>query len=114
MTAKPPPKTFNLLKYHRPKLHSYRSSIPPLSKQSKQFVDVLSFRPIEPPPHTYDVITRCLQNLAAYRAPKSRLPYPRSRCAAVLVALFVGRMGDLYVLLNRYVKLWFETDAKLE
>lgn len=79
MTAKPPPKTFNLLKYHRPKLHSYRSSIPPLSKQSKQ----------------------CLQNLAAYRAPKSRLPYPRSRCAAVLVALFVGRMGDLYVLLNR-------------
>ncbi|EEB94852.1 hypothetical protein MPER_06271 [Moniliophthora perniciosa FA553] len=26
---------------------------------------------------------------------------PRSRCAAVLVALFVARKGDLYVLLSR-------------
>ncbi|KAJ8087251.1 8-oxo-dGTP diphosphatase [Marasmius tenuissimus] len=44
---------------------------------------------------------RCLQTLAAYRAPKSSMPFPRSRCAAVLVALFVGRKGDLYVLLSR-------------
>lgn len=44
---------------------------------------------------------RCLQTLASYTPPKLRYPYPMSRCAAVLVALFVGRMGDLYVLLNR-------------
>lgn len=43
----------------------------------------------------------CLQNLSKYRAPKSRIQYPRTRLAAVLVALFVGRKGDLYVLLSR-------------
>ncbi|KAJ3903116.1 NUDIX hydrolase domain-like protein [Lentinula edodes] len=49
---------------------------------------------------------RCLRNLAAYKPPKDAfpqpwLPFPRSRCAAVLVALFVGRKGDLYVLLSK-------------
>jgi coenzyme A diphosphatase NUDT7 len=44
---------------------------------------------------------RCLRNLANYRAPKRKMKFPRSQCAAVLVALFVGRMGDLYVLLSR-------------
>ncbi|KAF9266071.1 hypothetical protein L218DRAFT_922455 [Marasmius fiardii PR-910] len=44
---------------------------------------------------------RCLQTLASYKASKSQIPFPRSRCAAVLVALFVGRKGDLYVLLSR-------------
>ncbi|KAJ3710317.1 NUDIX hydrolase domain-like protein, partial [Lentinula raphanica] len=48
---------------------------------------------------------RCLRNLAAYKPPKDTfpqpwLPFPHSRRAAVLVALFVGRKGDLYVLLN--------------
>ncbi|KAG8933560.1 hypothetical protein FRC02_011575 [Tulasnella sp. 418] len=48
---------------------------------------------------------KCLKNLATYKS-KHRNPYqakryPLSRCAAVLVALFVGRMGDLYVLLSR-------------
>ncbi|PPQ92758.1 hypothetical protein CVT25_003867, partial [Psilocybe cyanescens] len=43
----------------------------------------------------------CLRNLAAYRAPKQTMAFPRSRSAAVLVALFVGRQGDLYVLLSR-------------
>ncbi|KAJ3835612.1 hypothetical protein F5878DRAFT_692268 [Lentinula raphanica] len=43
---------------------------------------------------------RCLRNLAAYKPPKDTfpqpwLPFPRSRRAAVLVALFVGRKGDL-------------------
>ncbi|CAA7259409.1 unnamed protein product [Cyclocybe aegerita] len=69
----------NRLEYHRPKIHWNEAKIPPLSNESK----------------------RCLRNLAAYRLPKQRLSYPRSKCAAVLVALFVGRHGDLYVLLNR-------------
>ncbi|KAF8512128.1 hypothetical protein JB92DRAFT_340107 [Gautieria morchelliformis] len=43
----------------------------------------------------------CLRSLASYKRPKSRGRYPRSRSAAVLVALFVGRGGDLYVLLSR-------------
>jgi hypothetical protein len=43
----------------------------------------------------------CLRNLAAYKRPKAPGRYPRSRSAAVLVALFVGRGGDLYVLLSR-------------
>ncbi|ETW83764.1 hypothetical protein HETIRDRAFT_314160, partial [Heterobasidion irregulare TC 32-1] len=42
-----------------------------------------------------------LHNLASLRISRPVLPYPRSRRAAVLIALFVGRMGDLYVLLSR-------------
>ncbi|KAF9477836.1 hypothetical protein BDN70DRAFT_809966 [Pholiota conissans] len=73
------PRTTNQLNYHRPKIRWNEARIPQLSQESKQ----------------------CLRNLVAYRAPKQRLKFPRSRCAAVLVALFVGRQGDLYVLLNR-------------
>ena len=40
--------------------------------------------------------------MASYRPPKSVVQVPSSRRAAVLVALFVGRTGDLYVLLSRY------------
>ncbi|TFK23534.1 hypothetical protein FA15DRAFT_593961 [Coprinopsis marcescibilis] len=74
-----PPK--NLLRYHRTKkLRLDGTHIPQvLTEQSKQ----------------------CLKRLSAYRAPKQRMAYPRSRLAAVLVALFVGRKGDLYVLLSR-------------
>ncbi|KAJ7150760.1 NUDIX hydrolase domain-like protein [Mycena filopes] len=80
MSDKAAPKPLNLLEYHRPKrLHLSDARIPPLSAESK----------------------RCLKNLTAYRAHRPKFPYPRERCAAVLVALFVGRMGDLYVLLNR-------------
>jgi len=46
---------------------------------------------------------KCLQRLAAYK-PLSHgqdVTCPLSRSAAVLVALFVGRSGDLYVLLSR-------------
>ncbi|KAJ7193667.1 NUDIX hydrolase domain-like protein [Mycena pura] len=74
------PKPLNLLQYHRPKrLKLTDVRIPPLTSESK----------------------RSLRNLAAYRAPPLPFPLPRSRSAAVLVALFVGRRGDLYVLLNR-------------
>ncbi|KAF8805986.1 hypothetical protein BYT27DRAFT_7339260 [Phlegmacium glaucopus] len=79
MSSKNAPKPLNLLEYHRPKIKWNEVRIPPLSKESKQ----------------------CLRRLAAYRSPQSNLIYPRSRCAAVLVALFVGRQGDLYVLLSR-------------
>ncbi|KAG8855850.1 hypothetical protein FRB96_006672 [Tulasnella sp. 330] len=47
----------------------------------------------------------CLKHLAAYttrtRNPYASHQYPLARSAAVLVALFVGRWGDLYVLLSR-------------
>ncbi|KAJ7731704.1 NUDIX hydrolase domain-like protein [Mycena maculata] len=74
------PKPLNLLEYHRPKrLKLDDALLPALSAESQ----------------------RCLRNLAAYRPKKQKFTYPRSRSAAVLVALFVGRLGDLYVLLNR-------------
>ncbi|KAJ7264282.1 NUDIX hydrolase domain-like protein [Mycena rebaudengoi] len=80
MSDKTAPKPLNLLPYHRPKRIRFSDArIPPLNKESR----------------------RCLKNLTGYRAPKQKFVYPRSRSAAVLVALFVGRMGDLYVLLSR-------------
>ncbi|KAF8887246.1 hypothetical protein CPB84DRAFT_1816637 [Gymnopilus junonius] len=82
MNFKPFPKKTSQLEYHRPKKSRIRldeAPIPPLSQESK----------------------RCLRTLAAYRAPKQKMKYPKSRSAAVLVALFVGRQGDLYVLLSR-------------
>ncbi|KAI0371495.1 hypothetical protein BV20DRAFT_941868 [Pilatotrama ljubarskyi] len=68
-----------LLQFHRPQFDVSKASIPELTPESR----------------------RCIQRLAAYRPPKLSLRYPKSRSAAVLVALFVGRMGDLYVLLSR-------------
>ncbi|KAJ6537858.1 NUDIX hydrolase domain-like protein [Mycena capillaripes] len=80
MSDKAAPKPLNLLEYHRPKrVRLTEARIPPLSTESK----------------------RCLKNLTAYRPHRQKYPYPRTRSAAVLVALFVGRAGDLYVLLNR-------------
>ncbi|KAH9833854.1 NUDIX hydrolase domain-like protein [Rhodofomes roseus] len=73
------PRRSNLLSFHRPTLHLERAPIPVLKPESKQ----------------------CLQTLLHYRPPKQRVNYPKSRSAAVLVALFVGRYGDLYVLLSR-------------
>ncbi|PIL37567.1 hypothetical protein GSI_01261 [Ganoderma sinense ZZ0214-1] len=64
---------------HRPPFDLNKASIPQLTPESR----------------------RCIQNLAAYRPPKSPFRCPKSRTAAVLVALFVGRMGDIYVLLSR-------------
>ncbi|KAJ7599091.1 NUDIX hydrolase domain-like protein [Mycena floridula] len=74
------PKPINRLGYHRQKLKfNQLRKIPPPSKES----------------------ARCLKTLASYRSAKPKLKFPRARCAAVLVALFVGRQGDLYVLLSR-------------
>lgn len=44
---------------------------------------------------------RCLRNLSTHRTKRPAPPYPRAHSAAVLVALFVGRAGDLYVLLSQ-------------
>ncbi|PFH48984.1 hypothetical protein AMATHDRAFT_148630 [Amanita thiersii Skay4041] len=81
--------TTNFLTYHRPRsssglqLSRAAGHIPSLTQQAKT----------------------CLRNLAAYHAPDYAsalsVRLPRSRSAAVLVALFVGRAGDVYVLLSR-------------
>lgn len=47
--------------------------------------------------------TRCITNLLNYRAVRTRARFPRGPSAAVLVPLFVGRSGDLYVVLSRSV-----------
>lgn len=46
----------------------------------------------------------CLRNLSTHRTKRPAPPYPRANSAAVLVALFVGRSGDLYVILSRRAK----------
>ncbi|KAG5637811.1 hypothetical protein H0H81_003143 [Sphagnurus paluster] len=79
MSSKSTAKQPNRLQYHKKKLRLSEARIPPLTEKSKQ----------------------CLRNLSAYRRPKYDIQFPRARSAAVLVALFVGRMGDLYVLLSR-------------
>ncbi|WVW78312.1 hypothetical protein I302_100266 [Kwoniella bestiolae CBS 10118] len=43
---------------------------------------------------------RCIYRLQRYRLPKEKRRYPKRRSAAVAVILFVGRLGDLYVLLS--------------
>jgi hypothetical protein len=93
----------DLLAYHRPKLRLSQAPYR-LKRESVLYV------PIPPvtlciPNHTLGLNYRCLKNLSNYKAPPSSVVYPRARCAAVLVALFGGRMGDLYVLLSRLVSL---------
>ncbi|KAI0089363.1 NUDIX hydrolase domain-like protein [Irpex rosettiformis] len=68
-----------LLDYHRPRIRLDKAPLPPLKPESRQ----------------------CLHNLVQYVPPTPKMKYPKSRQAAVLVALFVGRMGDLYVLLSQ-------------
>ncbi|KAI9569235.1 hypothetical protein HD554DRAFT_594098 [Boletus coccyginus] len=43
----------------------------------------------------------CIAKLLHYRAVRTQARFPRGQSAAVLVPLFVGRSGDLYVLLSR-------------
>jgi hypothetical protein len=47
------------------------------------------------------MVLRCIENLWSYRARCTQAKFPRSQSAAVLVPLFIGRAGDLYVLLSR-------------
>ncbi|KAH7923639.1 hypothetical protein BV22DRAFT_1036121 [Leucogyrophana mollusca] len=69
----------NILKYSRPTLELFEAALPTLKEESRV----------------------CIQNLLSYRARRTRAQFPRSQSAAVLVPLFVGRAGDLYVLLSR-------------
>ncbi|KAJ7915133.1 hypothetical protein B0H13DRAFT_1470064, partial [Mycena leptocephala] len=68
------PKPFNLLDYHRPKRRKPDDArISPLGIESKRY----------------------LRNLFAYRPQEQKITYHRSRPEAFLVALFVGRLGEL-------------------
>lgn len=67
-----------LLELHKPRRVARTALVVPFKESSRQ----------------------CLKRLAEYEPPATP-PYPRSQSAAVLVALFVGRWGDIYVLLSR-------------
>ncbi|TEB32161.1 hypothetical protein FA13DRAFT_1754580 [Coprinellus micaceus] len=77
-----------LLEFHRPKPSvNAAAQIPVLTEDSKRCVD---WKPWIEGGTLKESNGRCLRNLGAYRTPKQRLAYPRSRMA-----------GDLYVLLSR-------------
>ncbi|KAG8683633.1 hypothetical protein FRC09_015948 [Ceratobasidium sp. 395] len=52
-------------------------------------------------PESETALQQLLDHKPAYPPPGKPVRFPRSRQAAVLVALFVGRLGDIYVLLSR-------------
>ncbi|KAH7335271.1 NUDIX hydrolase domain-like protein [Rhizoctonia solani] len=52
-------------------------------------------------PESDIALQQLAQHVPAYPPPDCPKRFPRSRQAAVLVALFVGRLGDIYVLLSR-------------
>ncbi|KAJ1306821.1 hypothetical protein OPQ81_007807 [Rhizoctonia solani] len=52
-------------------------------------------------PESETALRQLAQYVPTYPPPKHPKRFPRSRQAAVLVALFVGRLGDIYVLLSR-------------
>ncbi|KIM28841.1 hypothetical protein M408DRAFT_69090 [Serendipita vermifera MAFF 305830] len=99
------PRANSLIELHKPKRASSVALVVPLKDASRE----------------------CLKRLARYECP-SLPPYPKSQAAAVLVGLFVGRWGDIYVLLSRRSATlssyagdtalpggrWDKTDASLE
>ncbi|KAI9466658.1 NUDIX hydrolase domain-like protein [Lactarius psammicola] len=54
-----------------------------------------------------------IKNLSSFSTKHLVPPYPRRHSAAVLVALFVGRAGDLYVLLSRQTLRSYAGDTAL-
>ncbi|KAF8705453.1 Rhomboid family, partial [Rhizoctonia solani] len=54
-------------------------------------------------PESVIALEQLAQHVPSYPPPGQTKRFPRSRQAAVLVALFVGRLGDIYVLLSRQV-----------
>ncbi|CAE6519209.1 unnamed protein product [Rhizoctonia solani] len=52
-------------------------------------------------PESELALQQLAQHVPSYPPPNYPKRFPRSRHAAVLVALFVGRLGDIYVLLSR-------------
>ncbi|KAI6032370.1 hypothetical protein BKA83DRAFT_4213371 [Pisolithus microcarpus] len=69
----------NFMHYPRPILELFETTLATLKEESR----------------------RCIQNLLDYRALRTNARFPRSQSAAVLVPLFVGRAGDVYVILSR-------------
>ncbi|KAG1729988.1 NUDIX hydrolase domain-like protein [Suillus lakei] len=68
-----------VLTFSKPTLKLFETTLPTLKEDSRQ----------------------CIENLLGYRARRTQVKFPRSQSAAVLVPLFIGRAGDLYVLLSR-------------
>ncbi|QRW17114.1 NUDIX family hydrolase [Rhizoctonia solani] len=54
-------------------------------------------------PESVIALEQLAQHVPSYPPPGQTKRFPRSRQAAVLVALFVGRLGDIYILLSRQV-----------
>lgn len=69
----------NFMRYPRPILELFDATLSTLREDSRQ----------------------CIQRLLEYRAPRTLARFPRGQSAAVLVPLFIGRSGDVYVLLSR-------------
>lgn len=65
--------------FSKPTVELFEAALPTLKEESRQ----------------------CIENLLNYRARHTQVKFPRSQSAAVLVPLFIGRAGDLYVLLSR-------------
>ncbi|KAL4076491.1 hypothetical protein J3A83DRAFT_4227892 [Scleroderma citrinum] len=74
-----PAKQPNFMRYPRPILELFDAALSTLKEDSRE----------------------CIQNLLEYRAPRTLARFPRGQSAAVLVPLFIGRSGDVYVLLSR-------------
>ncbi|KAG2142798.1 NUDIX hydrolase domain-like protein [Suillus bovinus] len=65
--------------FSKPTVELFEAALPTMKEESRQ----------------------CIENLSSYRARHMQVKFPRSQSAAVLVPLFIGRAGDLYVLLSR-------------
>lgn len=68
-----------VLTFSKPTIELFEAALPTLKEESRQ----------------------CIENLLSYRARRTQDKFPRSQSAAVLVPLFIGRVGDLYVILSR-------------
>ncbi|KAG1743651.1 NUDIX hydrolase domain-like protein [Suillus paluster] len=79
MPADDAPRKPYVLKFPKPTIELFEAALPTLKEESRQ----------------------CIENLLNYRAQHTRVKFPLSLSAAVLVPLFIGRAGDLYVLLSR-------------
>ncbi|KAG1848912.1 NUDIX hydrolase domain-like protein [Suillus subluteus] len=73
------PRQSCVLTFSKPTAELFEAALPTLKEESKQ----------------------CIENLLSYRARCTQVKFPRRQSAAVLVPLFIGRAGDLYVLLSR-------------
>ncbi|KIN97283.1 hypothetical protein M404DRAFT_10780 [Pisolithus tinctorius Marx 270] len=76
---RPSPQPTDFMRYPRPISELFETTLTTLKEESR----------------------RCIQNLLDYRARRTHARFPRAQSAAVLVPLFIGRAGDVYVILSR-------------